>query len=821
MTRPFSEHLRYGIPLGNGIILQKPFGAPGFLVGYRFRGYDTLGASWNELKHLNAQYARALGLLNIDWTVHTIMDHRPGGTYPTHGYWPHRVVFVLDMLRKLAFEAEGQHHRSDQTLWLTYYPSSFRTSVLDMLFGRSRKGVQNALGFFEERIAQFEATIAPNLIEFERLDIKPAFLPNGDSILADVPAENLHRLIHGTDRRIASVADVPVALDNLLAAPVQLKPELRIGNTYKKALSAWGFPENLFPAYLDGLRYVASPFQIVNRIIPLSRAEAIGKLRNRSRQHLISALSPMMIFAKKGEEGRETALALRAQVQGEIKKAELGKKYCISQTTIIAYGPDADAVNDTAVTLQQLLEPRGFTVKLEDTSNQFKTVVGALPGETHENLVRSAPVPLAAAVRVAPFAASWHGPAKHPDSRFPAKSDPLMKLTTAMGEEFNLFTHVGQNGNALLVGPPGKGKSLFLNSMRVAHLSRYQNSRIVSFDVGRSNYKLARLIGAYHATPKLGAGPQIAVLRNIEDPEVHELVLNWLKVVGAIWLKRPLHPEEDTQLEAALSAVRKIPEGVRCVSDITLALPQGNMRQRLERLKGSIFDAKTDGLRFDDPRIRAWFFELGELGVDNVEWSVPFVEYIELRSFWELARLDDVPTQFDADEFARLLQLPNVPEYAERIEREGRKHRWTFLFGTQGTGEIMASPIRGVLVQQTPTKIAFSNPDAAIPDFAKEYVSCGFHPDDAITIASLDEHDMLIRNQYGVQIVRLNPSDAEITLLGGASNDDCATVDRVIEQYGQEQAAAQYLRLFGRKELNDVADTLDQLQRALPRESAA
>lgn len=821
MTRPFAEYLRYGIPLGNGIILQKPFASPGFLVGYRFRGYDTLGASWHELRYLYEQYARAFGLFDIDWTIHTLLDHRQGGSYPTDGYWPHRLIFVLDALRRFKFEAEGQHHRSDQTLWLTYYPSSFRTTFLDQLFGRSKRTINDALGFFEERIAQFEATISRHVIEFERIDLQPITLPGGDHFLADTTAEALHRVIHGTDRRIASVDDVPIAYDNLLAADVQLKPELRIGNTYKKAISAWGYPENLFPAYLDALRYVSSSFQIVNRIIPLSRSQAIAKLRNRSRQHLISALSPMMMFAKKGEEGRETALALRAQVQGEMKKAELGKKYCISQTTIVAYGPNMEAVNDTAVTLQQLLEPRGFTVKLEDQNNQFDTNLGCWPGEPHKNLVRSAPIPLQAAVRVAPFAASWHGPQRHPDSRFAHNARPLLKLTTAMGEEFNFFTHVGQNGNALFVGPPGKGKSLVLNSLRVGLLAGYEGGRIISFDVGRSNYKLARLINAYHATPKLGAGPQICVVRGIDNPEVFELVLDWFKTLAAIWLKRPLEPQEDTQLEGALGAVRRIAEGERCASDVAIALPQGHLRQRLERLKGSLFDAKVDGLRFDDSRIRAWFFELGELGVDNVEWTVPFIEYIELRSFWELARLDDVPTQFDMDEFARILQLPNAPQYAERIEREGRKHRWTFLFASQGTNEIITSPIRSVLVQQTPTKVAFNNPDAAIPTFAKEYVDCGFHPDDPITIANLAEHDMLVRNQYGVQIVRLDPTEAEVALLGGASNDDCAVIDRIIDQYGQEQAAAQYLRLFARQELNDVADTLDQLQRALPRESVA
>jgi hypothetical protein len=819
--RPFAEYLRYGIPLGNGIMMLKPFERPGLLVGYRFRGHDTLGSSWDELKHRNRQYARAFSGLDNQWTSHICLDHRPGAHYPQEGFWPHRLLFVLDQLRRISYETEGVHYRTDQTLWLTYYPGMVRTSLIDSLFGSSERAIHDALGYFEGRIQEFEDIIRPHLIEFTRLGTYQNAVSQFESLTLDSSLENIHRLIYGTDRRIGSTADIPLALDDLLAQPVKHHPRLQFGDTYVNTLSVWGMPGMLFPAYCDSLRHMRSSFKIVNRIVPYSRAQGLTKLQNVSRNHLITSISPTIILARKGEEGKESSLHLRGQVQREKNAAELGARHALSQMTVVAYGPDPEAVDDTAHTLREVLSSRGFTVREEDDSNRFSAALGSLPGETERNLVRGAPLPMEAAMAIAPFSSSWHGQARHPDKRFGPNARPLLMLSTAMSEEFQFFTHVGQLGNALFVGPPGVGKSVMLNAVRVGHLCGYEGARVVSYDVGRSNYKLARFIGAHHAHPRMGGGPMIYLLRNIEDPEWFEAVLDIYKLVAFLWMKRPTTINEDGLLEAGLKALATMPHGQRRASDMVNFLPMDDLRQALNKLAGSMFDAWDDDLRFDDPSLRMFAFELGDLGVDNTDWTTPLVRYLELRSFLEIARLDDVPTLFDADEFARLMKLPNVAAYAERIEREGRKHRWNFVYATQGCSEILASSIRSVLVVQTPTKIAGANRDARIPDIAQQYQDCGFHPDDPAIIADLGEHDMLVRNQYGVQIVTLNPTAAELAIFGGASNDDCDFVDQCIQQYGLANAPSAYLRSFGKKDLNDVADTLDQLARQLSMESAA
>jgi hypothetical protein len=69
----------------------------------------------------------------------------------------------------------------------------------------------------------------------------------------------------------------------------------------------------------------------------------------------------------------------------------------------------------------------------------------------------------------------------------------------------------------------------------------------------------------------------------------------------------------------------------------------------------------------------------------------------------------------------------------------------------------------------------------------------GFLSEDVETIAEMDTYNVLIRSEYGVQVVKLNPMDFELAVYGGASNEDCALVDSYIKQYGDTAWLSHYL----------------------------
>jgi hypothetical protein len=69
----------------------------------------------------------------------------------------------------------------------------------------------------------------------------------------------------------------------------------------------------------------------------------------------------------------------------------------------------------------------------------------------------------------------------------------------------------------------------------------------------------------------------------------------------------------------------------------------------------------------------------------------------------------------------------------------------------------------------------------------------GFSSEDVETISGMDTFSVLIRSEYGVQVIRLNPMDFELAVFGGASNEDCAIVDSYIERYGNTAWLSRYL----------------------------
>ena len=167
--------------------------------------------------------------------------------------------------------------------------------------------------------------------------------------------------------------------------------------------------------------------------------------------------------------------------------------------------------------------------------------------------------------------------------------------------------------------------------------------------------------------------------------------------------------------------------------------------------------------------------------------------YLQRRAFTEFAHGESAPTIVTIDEGARALKIPKMQDFAERIQREGRKNRIQFLFATQGVSEILTSPIRNVLIEQTVTKIALPNRDAKGEVLRREYMEIGFSSEDVETIAEMDTYNVLIRSAYGVQVVKLNPMDFELAVYGGASNEDCVLVDSYVKQYGDTAWLSRYL----------------------------
>jgi hypothetical protein len=622
----------------------------------------------------------------------------------------------------------------------------------------------------------------------------------GHTVIVDRIAQRLGEELYGSFGLIAADPEEPVFLSHLLSSPVTLRPDLFLGNRYVGVTAVRGYPRLLFPAMLDCLRYLPIEFRYVVRIMPYSMPQASEQLTQVSRQHLLATLGLGLFLNRGGHAEEEATPALwRHQVREARIAAQAGEAFCSVLPQIVVYAQSPQERDEALRAIGVALEQRGIQAKAETQVNRFHAYLASLPGECDANEVRYARASLRGAARLCALTSTWHGPEHHPDPRFRDEDMPLTMVSTAAREPFRLFLHVGGVGHTLIVGRTGRGKSVLLRALENAHLSRYRGARVVAFDIGRSAYEYAKAIEGHHSTLRLGEGPRIAPLLGLDNPMQFDDLFSWLITFTEVWSGRACNVKELEDMRYALQGVREaIPARDRRLSDLGRLVQTPELRSIFEQARGSLLDAAHDAFAFADDGVPYWCFEIGELGLDNPRWTVPTILALQRRALAEFARGDSTPTLVTVDEGARALKIPKMQDFAERIQREGRKNRVQFTFATQGVGEIVRSPIRDVLIEQTVTKIAMANRDANGDVIRREYLEVGFSPDDVETIATMGEYDILIRNEYGVQVVRLDPGAAELSIYGGAGNEDCEIVDAYIRRFGAGAWVDPYLTDNGR-----------------------
>jgi type IV secretion system protein VirB4 len=73
------------------------------------------------------------------------------------------------------------------------------------------------------------------------------------------------------------------------------------------------------------------------------------------------------------------------------------------------------------------------------------------------------------------------------------------------------------------------------------------------------------------------------------------------------------------------------------------------------------------------------------------------------------------------DEFWRLLSDPAFEQFAKDGPKTWRKLNAVMVFATQSPSDVLQSPISRTIIEQTPTKILFPNPDADRADYVEGF----------------------------------------------------------------------------------------------------
>lgn len=290
---------------------------------------------------------------------------------------------------------------------------------------------------------------------------------------------------------------------------------------------------------------------------------------------------------------------------------------------------------------------------------------------------------------------------------------PICTFRSMAGTPVFFNWQKGDNGNTMITGAPGGGKSLttaFLIAMTSGR------ARIIALDHKQGWRFLFREMKAPYGV--LGNGePNFAPLKSLDNsPRNRTFLLSLIRACGG----GVMTEEENRRLTMALDVVMSLPAALRGLGEVRGFFndePDG-FGVRLEKWclgneLGWVIDAPIDRIDFSGDMCGADVTAL----FNNDQARGPALLYL----FHRIAlSLDGFPVLIPVDEGWRALVDPAFRSMIEERIRTIRSMGGVVVFITQSPGEIIDSNIHRVLIEMCPTQLHFANPKGKREDYCEK-----------------------------------------------------------------------------------------------------
>jgi len=278
-------------------------------------------------------------------------------------------------------------------------------------------------------------------------------------------------------------------------------------------------------------------------------------------------------------------------------------------------------------------------------------------------------------------------------------------------------------GHTFICGPTGSGKSVLIGFL-VAMLSR-QGATQVIFDKDRGLEILVRALRGTYLPLRNGVPTGFNPLQLAPTAQNIEFLKVWLRTL--VRGVAPFSVREEADLDHALTGTLAIERSARRLSrliEFTDATCAEGIHARLSRWCDStggdyawVFDNPADSLV-------GQLSEAALFGVDVTD----FLENALTRSPVTLYLFHVIRSLLDGrrfvcwmDEFWRLLADPAFESFAKDGPKTWRKLNAVMALATQSASDVLESGISRTIIEQTPTKILFPNPDASPAEYIEGF----------------------------------------------------------------------------------------------------
>lgn len=520
-------------------------------------------------------------------------------------------------------------------------------------------------------------------------------------------------------------------------------------------------------------RLLTAPFELIltQSFAFLSRAAGQGLLQ---RQH--------HRMANAGDFAVSQAMQLREALDAlSSNEFALGDHHLSLQVLVPIGGAEDPArlqpLQESMALARSLLADTGLTVAREDLALEA-AFWAQLPGN------------FALRPRKAPLT-SRNFAAMTPFHNFPAGrahdnhwGDALALLCTPARSPYYFSLHASDphdpdggsrkdTGHTLICGPTGSGKSVFIGFL-VTLLARQQVTQVI-FDKDRGLAILVRALNGAYFELRHGVATGFNPLQLPDAPAHVEFLKGWLRLLVGAGDGSALTSRESADLDQALRGTLALEAPARRLSRLIDFLDPTDPEGLYARLRPWCAAQGGDYAWAFDNSYDAIASGLGEqalIGFDVTEFlDHPVVRAPVTFYLFHLIRqlLDGRRLVCWLDEFWRLLGDPAFANFAKDGPKTWRKLNAVMCLATQSLSDVLESPISRTLIEQTPTKVLFPNPEAD----ATEYLEgCGLTEREYRLLREQLEpgsRSFLVKQGHHSVVCRLDLQgcDAELAVISG------------------------------------------------------
>jgi type IV secretion system protein VirB4 len=393
--------------------------------------------------------------------------------------------------------------------------------------------------------------------------------------------------------------------------------------------------------------------------------------------------------------------------------------------------PRLKQLNDNVARARYLLGDTGMVVAREDLALEA-AFWAQLPGNFAYR-TRKAPITSRNFAAMSPF----HN---FPTGRATGNywGDALTMFVTRAGSPYYFSLHASDPrrgdggsrrdvGHITGVGPVGTGKTTLLGFCMVAICNRLDATQVI-FDKDEGLHILVRALGGQYLPLKNGVPTGCNPLQ-LDDSIADnvEFMRHWLRRLVVRAPNDVLTVRQEEDLDQALRGTLRLDPVFRRLSRLASFLditdPEG-MHARLRKWCATehgdyawVFDNDYDEVAPMLARHTLVGFDVTDF-LDNEVVRAPLTMYL----FHLVNRMvDGRPLVCWMDEFAKLLNDPAFARFAKNGLETWRKKNANIATFTQSTSHVLDSSIARAIVEQTPTKILFPNPEADYQEYTEGF----------------------------------------------------------------------------------------------------